>query len=128
MKIEHAAYQVEDATAMAGWYAKNLGFRMKRGVEKPFPVYFLADSAGDVMIEIYSNPSIPTPDYRSMDPLLLHLAFICETVPETAERLIAAGAELLSGPEQLPTGDTLSMLRDPWGLAIQLCRRAEPMI
>lgn len=128
MKIEHIAYQVEDATAAADWYRNHLGFKTKRGIEKPFPVYFLADEADDVMIEIYSNPAVKTPEYRAMDPLILHLAFVCETVPETAERLIAAGAELVSGPDHLPTGDTLAMLRDPWGLAIQLCHRASPMI
>lgn len=128
MKIEHMAYQVEDATAMAGWYGEHLGFTTRRSVEKPFPVYFLADESGDVMIEIYSNPTIQTPEYRAMDPLILHLAFVCETVPATAERLVVAGAEMISGPDALPTGDTLAMLRDPWGLAIQLCYRAEPMI
>lgn len=128
MKIEHVAYQVVDATAVADWYGEHLGFTVRRGTEKPFSVYFLADESGDVMIEIYSNPAVQTPDYRAMDPLLLHLAFVCGTVPETAERLIAAGAELVSGPDHLPTGDTLAMLRDPWGLAIQLCHRAEPMI
>ena len=128
MKIEHFAYQVEDATAAAGWYGEHLGFTIKRGVERPFPVFFLADSAGDVMIEIYSNPSVQTPEYRTMDPLILHLALVCETVSETAERLVSAGAERVSGPDHLPSGDTLAMLRDPWGLAIQLCRRAEPMI
>jgi hypothetical protein len=27
-----------------------------------------------------------------------------------------------------PAGDKLAMLRDPWGLAIQFVRRAEPML
>ncbi|MDF7800999.1 VOC family protein [Pontiellaceae bacterium B1224] len=128
MKIEHFAVQVEDATAMAGWYETQMGFVTKRGQKTPFPVYFLADESGNVMIEIYSNPAIQTPDYASMDPLILHMAFICNEVPETVQRLEAAGATLLSGPETTPAGDTLAMLRDPWGLAIQLCQRAQPMI
>jgi catechol 2,3-dioxygenase-like lactoylglutathione lyase family enzyme len=128
MKIEHVAYQVKDATAAAEWYGAHMGFSVRRGQEKPFPVYFLADESGAVMIEIYSNPSVVTPDYAAMDPLILHLAFVCNTVPETIQRLEAVGATLLSGPDTTPAGDTLAMLRDPWGLAIQLCQRAELMV
>ena len=128
MKIEHFAYQVEGAAAVADWYEAHMGFVTKRGTDEPFAVRFLADESGDVMIEIYSNPTVQTPDYAAMDPLILHLAFVCETVLETAERLVAAGAEMISGPDHLSTGDTLAMLRDPWGLAIQLCHRAEPML
>ncbi|QBG49153.1 VOC family protein [Verrucomicrobia bacterium S94] len=128
MKIEHFAYQVEDATAVANWYSEQLGFSVRRGSEKPFPVYFLADASGDVMIEIYSNPAVQTPDYASMDPLILHMAFVCDDIPETIQRLEAAGATRVSGPDETPAGDVLAMLRDPWGLAIQLCHRAVSMI
>lgn len=128
MEIEHAAFQVEDTIAMADWYCKHLGFAEKRGSDEPFPVRFLADESGDVMIEIYSNPAIQIPDYATMDPLILHMAFVCAEVPQTIERLTSAGASLLSGPETTPAGDTLAMLRDPWGLAIQLCYRAKPMV
>jgi glyoxylase I family protein len=128
MKIEHFAYQVEEAAAVADWYGEHLGFTVKRASDSPVPVRFLADESGQVMIEIYNNPAVKTPDYASMDPLVLHLAFVCDDILETIARLTKAGALLLSGPDHLPTGDTLAMLRDPWGLAIQLCRRADPMI
>jgi glyoxylase I family protein len=128
MKIEHFAYQIEDPAAVAEWYVKHLGFSIKRSADAPVPVRFLADETGDVMIEIYNNPVVTTPDYASMDPLIIHLAFVCDDLPATAEQLVAAGAAILSGPETLGNGDQLCMLRDPWGLAIQLCYRAEPMI
>jgi uncharacterized glyoxalase superfamily protein PhnB len=127
MKIEHFAYQVENPAAVAAWYGDHLGFTVKRSGDSPVPVRFLADESGDVMIEIYNNPKVTTPDYASMDPLILHMAFVCDTVPETVERLQQAGAVLLS-TETTPSGDKLAMLRDPWGLAIQLCHRDEPMI
>ncbi len=128
MKIEHAAYQVEDAAGMAAWYCRHLGFVEKRGRKAPFPVYFLADESGRVMIEIYTNPAVDTPDYRSMDPLLLHLAFVCADVPDMVDKLKLAGAELVNGIDELENGDVLAMLRDPWGFAVQLCCRREPMI
>lgn len=128
MKIEHFACQVEDAAAVAVWYAEQLGFTLKRASDNGFPVRFLADESGEVMIEFYSNPAVETPDYGAMDPLLLHIAFVCDNLPAAIERLVAGGAVLLSGPSQLDSGDTLAMLRDPWGLAIQLCHRSVPMI
>ena len=128
MKIEHFAYQVADPFAVAEWYTNNFGFKVKRSSESPVPVCFVADGSGQVMIEIYNNPVVITPDYASMDPLVLHMAFVCNEVPQKTKALVEAGATLLSGPETTPSGDTLAMLRDPWGLAIQLCKRAEPMI
>ncbi len=128
MKIEHAAYQVEDAAGMAAWYGEHLGFVEKRGRTAPFPVYFLADASGRVMIEIYSNPAVETPDYRNMDPLLVHLAFVCTDVPGTVQRLEAAGAARTGEIDELENGDVLAMMRDPWGFAIQLCSRGVPMV
>lgn len=128
MKIEHFAYQVQDPAKVADWYGKHLGFTVKRASDAPVSVRFLADESGQVLIEIYNNPAVSTPDYASMDPLLLHLAFVCEEVPDSCEQLQRAGADLVSGPDVLGNGDQLAMLRDPWGLAIQLCNRSEPMI
>jgi glyoxylase I family protein len=128
MKIEHFAYQVEKPVEVADWYCEHLGFTVKRSMDEPVPCRFLADETGSVMIEIYNNPKVTAPDYGSMDPLLLHLAFVCPDVSGTVDRLTAAGAELVAGPETLPDGDELAMLRDPWGLAIQFVNRADPMV
>lgn len=128
MKIEHFAYQVEAPKLIAAWYCNHLNFIIKRHADHPILVYFLSDETGQVMIEIYNNPKITVPDYYAMDPLTLHLAFVCTEVTKTVERLIKAGACLVSGPEIIVSGDELAMLRDPWGLSIQLCKRANPMI
>jgi catechol 2,3-dioxygenase-like lactoylglutathione lyase family enzyme len=127
MKIEHLAFQVAEPADAAEWYVRNLGFSVRRSADLPVVVRFLADSSGSVMLELYFNPKSPVPDYRSMAPTLLHLAFCCEDVPAAARGLVAAGATLLSGPEYLGD-DHLAMLRDPWGLAIQLVRRGNPML
>jgi predicted enzyme related to lactoylglutathione lyase len=57
----------------------------------------------------------------------MHVAFVCDDLPGTIERLMAAGASLVNGPEILGE-DELAMLRDPWGLALQLAKRKRPMI
>jgi len=128
MKIEHIGLQVADPAAMADWYIAHLGFVCKRAGDTPVPVRFIADEGGAVMLEVYHNPTVTTPDYPAMDLLLLHVAFVCDDVPGTADRLVRAGATVLSPPQTAPNGDVLAVLRDPWGLAIQLCRRASPLV
>lgn len=128
MKIEHIACQVEDPAAAADWYVKNLGFTIKRKHGEPAHAHFLADSTGQVMIEIYNNPAAPVPDYNSMDPLVLHLAFVSNDVDADRQMLMDAGAKPEGDAERTPGGDRIAMLRDPWGFPIQLCKRAEPMV
>ncbi len=128
MKIEHAGIQVSDPAAMAEWYAAHLGFKCVRSADSPVPVRFIADSSGKVMLEVYRNPDASVPNHAAMDPLHLHVAFTCDDPGPSAQRLVRAGAQLVSGPEIKPNGDELVMLRDPWGLPIQLCRRASPMV
>jgi uncharacterized glyoxalase superfamily protein PhnB len=128
MKIEHFAYQAHDPAAVAQWYVDHLGCVIKRASGPPGHTRFLADSAGAVMMEIYHHPRLATPDYRAMDPLLLHVAVASADPAADRDRLVAAGATLEEDFSVTPAGDALVMLRDPWGFALQLVRRAEPMI
>jgi glyoxylase I family protein len=129
MRIEHVALQVADPAEMGEWYETHLKFTCKRGADEPVPVRFIADQTGKIMLEIYNNSRMKTPDYRNLDPLLFHIAFVCEEdVSDTVDRLVEAGATLYSEPEITPAGDVVAMLRDPWGVPIQLCRRATPMV
>lgn len=118
MQIEHIAYQVEHPAEVAAWYVRHLGFQVKRAFDEGPRAHFLADSSGRVMIEIYNNPKVAVPDYAAMDPLLLHLAFISADPAGDRDRLLGAG----------DGEDHLVMLRDPWGFALQLCKRAQPMV
>ncbi|AKD03747.1 VOC family protein [Pontibacter korlensis] len=127
MKLEHFALNVEDPIAMAKWYVAHLGLRVvKQQKEAPY-MTFLADDSGRVMIEIYRNPADEVPPYRTMNPLLVHLAFVSENPAQDKERLMKAGASLESD-QQLEDGSHLVMLRDPWGLSMQLCKRGTPML
>ncbi len=128
MRIEHIGYMVGDPTAVAQWYVQHLGFCIRRKMDKPPYTHFLADGSGRLMIEIYNNPRATVPDYASLDPLVLHLAFTVEDVDGTRDELLNAGASAVGEVELTAAGDRLAMLRDPWGYPIQLCRRDEPMI
>jgi glyoxylase I family protein len=128
MTIEHVAFQVEDPPAVAAWYVAHLGLTVKRQQhERPFGC-FLADDGDAVMLEFYNHPAAAVPDYRGLDPLVLHVAFTAPDVAATHARLLAAGATAVGDVTITPAGDTVAMLRDPWGLAVQLVQRADPMI
>ena len=117
MKIEHLALNVADPVSMA------VAFKLERA---PY-THFLADSSGTVMIEIYNNPADQVPPYAEMNPLLLHIAFVSENPEADKKTLVAAGASIVE-ELHLEDGSELVMLRDPWGLALQLCKRGKPML
>jgi glyoxylase I family protein len=127
LSFEHAALNVSDPRAMANWYVAHLGMQVVRRVDEPPHTHFLVDAGGAAMIEIYGNPKAPVDTYASLHPLQLHLAFTCADPGGGADRLVSAGATLVEHAH-LPDGSHLAMLRDPWGLPIQLCRRAVPML
>ncbi len=128
MQIEHIAWQVKDPVALAEWYARHFGFRVVRKGGEPARAHFLADSSGRVIIEVYCNPAASIPDYPAQSPLILHLAFTVPDAAEDRDRLIKAGATLAEDITTTPAGDTLAMLRDPWGFPIQLVKRRQPML
>jgi glyoxylase I family protein len=129
VKIEHAAFNVEDPVAAADWYSKHLGMTLKRAHKDRPWVRFLADDGGAVMIELYNHPNAPVPDYRNQNPLILHLAFKVDDLFKERDRLLAAGATMATDDiMKTPEGDQLMMLRDPWGFPIQLAKRVTQMI
>jgi catechol 2,3-dioxygenase-like lactoylglutathione lyase family enzyme len=128
MKIEHVAFNVPDPPALARWYVEHLGLTVKLQLDQPPFTRFLADDGGAVMVEFYCNTEAPLPDYRRQDPRTLHLALVSADVAADRQRLIDAGATAVGDVQRLEDGTLLAMLRDPWGLAVQLVRRARPMI
>ncbi len=127
MKIEHFAFNVKEPRKMAEWYIEHLNMSVAKREEEPPYTHFLVDSSGKVMIEVYNNPPDQVPEYRAMNPLLLHLAFVSKNPDQDKNRLLEAGATLVEDTK-LSDGSHLVMMRDPWGHALQLCKRAKPMI
>ncbi len=128
MKLEHLALNVPDPLAMARWYVEYLGLTVKRRyLEAPWG-HFLADDSGTVMLELYGNAQAPHLDLPQTAPAALHLAFVSSDIAADVGRLTQAGATLVSGPETASNGDGLAMLRDPWGLCVQLVKRSQAML
>lgn len=126
MKIEHFAINVEDPRAMVDWYVENLNMEIIRQMEEAPYLTFMADETGTGIIEVYRNPEEMVPDYRNMDPLLIHIAFISPDAEADKHRLIGAGASLVE-ENRLDEGSHMVMLRDPWGFSIQLWQRTKPL-
>lgn len=127
MKIEHLAINVPHPQAMSDWYEKHLGLKVVRKMAEPPYMTFLADNSGKVMVELYHNDKAPVLEFEKLSPLMLHLAFVSDEIEADKKRLITNGALEVSD-DILPDGSRLVMLRDPWGFAVQLCKRANPML
>jgi len=128
IRLEHVALNVEDPIGMAEWYCKNLGMKVVRQGPPPANGRFISDAGGNMLLELYHNPPDAVPDYASMNPLLLHIAFMVDDVKGTCKRLTAAGATVAEEVYKTDSGDEIAMLRDPWGVAIQFLKRTNPML
>lgn len=124
MVFEHFALNVTSKSAAEAWYTKHLGLSIVR--EIPGEMSFLADSTGRVIVELYDKGAVQALPLEEIHPLTFHVAFAVEDVPAEVARLQAAGATLFEGLEEV-RGDRLAMLKDPFGMAIQLVHRKEPM-
>ncbi|TVR40123.1 MAG: VOC family protein [Planctomycetota bacterium] len=125
MRFEHIALNVAEPQAMAAWYVQHLGLRVRMAMDQPPYGHFLVDDGGIMMLELYYNPNAPCPDPGARHHSELHLALHSSDAVADTQRLCAAGASHVEWVHP-DDGSCISMLRDPWGLAWQLCQRAQP--
>jgi glyoxylase I family protein len=128
MKIEHVAFNVEDSRALADWYVAHLGMTIVRSVPEAPYIRFLADSTGETLLEVYSNPLGEYIQYGTFHPVTFHIAFTVEDMDGTRQRLEGAGGTIDGDIDVTPAGDKLGFVRDPWGNAIQLVQRQTPLM
>ena len=127
MKLEHVAINVPDAQAFVKFFADNLGMRVVLSNDTSPFMHFIADEAGS-MLEIYSNPAVPMPDYPNIHPTNLHLAFSSSDIEADRARLLGAGATPVGEITVTPAGDKLAFFRDPQSVPFQLVQRQKPLI
>lgn len=128
MNLEHLGLNVVDPIGAAEWYCTNLGMTIARQFGPPANGRFLADSRGKMMLEFYHNDKALVMDYRGIPPLAFHVAFHVEDVTAVRARLLNAGGSAEGEISKNDDGDVLVMVRDPWGLTLQLIKRAKPMV
>ena len=62
-------------------------------------------------------------DAGARDPMLACLYVYVENVDETWQRAVAAGADSIEAPSDLPYGDRRGMVKDRWGNNWQIATR-----
>ncbi len=125
MVFEHFAVNVTDIGKVVEWYTENLDLTVvSEQKEYPF-MNFLADTTGRVIIEFYQRSDAKATDFWNTHPLTFHVAFVSDNAQQDRERLEKRGASFV---EEIikEDGTHIIMLRDPFGMPIQLCKRAVP--
>jgi glyoxylase I family protein len=123
LKLDHLALQHPEPEAIAAWLCIHFGLTVYRVSSSASRARFLKCPQTGVMLEIYRQPEAPVPDYAAMPPAVLHIAFYADDIVAEAARLVAAGAIPAGEPGRNSAGDAHLMLRDPWGVPIQLVSR-----
>jgi hypothetical protein len=127
IQFEHYALNLNKPHEIAAWYVQNLGCRIVTKMETaPFTV-FLADQNDRVFWEIYRNPQAPFSGVCNCDPLEYHLAFAVDDPGAWKAKILDAGGSYVTTVET-DGGSVLIMMRDPWGIALQICKRLPPML
>ncbi|RRQ49656.1 VOC family protein [Maribacter algicola] len=123
MVFEHFALNVTDIGQVVDWYCQNLGLTIVSEQKVAPFMTFLADSTGRVVLELYSRDDSAKRNFEAEHPLTFHVAFVSADAQKDKERLVAKGATFFEEVHK-PDGSHLVMLRDPWGMPLQLCQRA----
>lgn len=124
MGVEHIGLSVPAPRSMAEWYCRHLGFRHIRGGGSDSEgVAFIVDDAGETVLEIFKLHDVDALPLRDLAPIQLHVAIDCKTPYDTAMALVQYGAEFVGeAPRNAYPGEKY-LIRDPWGLVIQLLDR-----
>ena len=128
IRAEHIALNVLDPAAVVKWYTENLGMKVMRQGGPPTNTSFIADSGQHMMLELGHNAEYPVIDFAEVNHMSIHLAFMVEDIATMKANLIAAGAAVVEDIRTTPSGDQVSMLRDPRGLPLQFVQRVKPML
>ena len=127
-RIEHVAFNVADPRAVVRWYTTHLGMTVVRADPPPAHLTFITDASRQVMLEFQHHVTNPLLNPSSLHPRALHLTFNTPDIVLTQKLLLAAGATLVESLSTADSGDQMVMLRDPWGLALQLVQRKQPLL
>jgi catechol-2,3-dioxygenase len=125
MVFEHIALNVTNVKDIKDWYVANVGLKVVFEQTKAPFMTFLKDSTGRVILELYHRPDEEITDFKTKHPLTFHMAFVSKNANMDKKRLLEQGA---SFAEEITKedGSHLVMLRDPWGMPLQLCQRTKP--
>ncbi|SHE37687.1 Catechol 2,3-dioxygenase [Arenibacter palladensis] len=125
MVFEHIALNVKNVEDIKDWYVANVGLKVvSEQSQAPF-MTFLEDSTGRVILELYHRPEEEITNFKTKHPLSFHMAFVSQNAEKDKIRLLGKGASFVEEITK-EDGSHLVMLRDPWGMPLQLCHRTKP--
>ena len=121
MKFRHTIIYVKDVGATLKWYKDALGFDIKFQAENEYGEL----QTGETLLSFASfgmaKMNLPG-GYVPVDgdkPLGFELAFITDDVQAAMDKVVNAGAALISAPEEKPWGQTVAYARAPDGTVIE---------
>jgi len=125
MVFEHIALNVKNIKDIKDWYVANVGLKVVfEQTQAPFMTFF-EDSTGRIILELYHRPDEEITDFKTKHPLTFHMAFVSINAEKDKIRLLDKGASFVEEITK-EDGSHLVMLRDPWGMPLQLCHRTKP--
>ena len=122
MVFEHIALNVKNIQDIKDWYVANVGLKVVFEQTEPPFMTFLEDSTGRVILEFYHRPEEEITNFTTKHPLTFHMAFVSQNAEKDKIRLLDKGASFVEEINK-EDGSHLVMLRDPWGMPLQLCHR-----
>lgn len=125
LSIEHIGIVVRKPQEIAEWYQRVLGFEIIFSAgDAAKATVFVRDAAGKCVLELINAPGLDALCDLQNDPTQLHIAFLSSDPEADADRLVREGAARIGATIVTPAGDTLLLLKDPWGNTLQLAKRA----
>jgi len=124
--VEHVGILVPEPLATAAWYQRVLGFEVLCSAEDAKnAVAFVCDAGHRVVLELGRVGDIEPLAARTSHHLQLHVALASDDPERDAAYLVEHGARFIERCPVTRTGDLLVVVEDPWGICIQLAKRAE---
>lgn len=122
MQFGYTILYVEDVPATLDFYGKAFGL----------PTRYVHESSsygeletGATALAFVSHTLLrqigKTPHSPALDKPTSEIALVTDDVPAATARAVAAGARLVSDPQQMPWGQTIAYVGDLNGFLVELC-------
>lgn len=121
MKLLHAMIRVKNIDESLSFYQDLLGLKIAKKMRlEDCDLYFLADSYGEVQIELTYNDETPDGGYNIGNGFG-HFAFETNSMDDFSQKLKNFGYEYLYEPFNLSAaGSTIAFVKDPDGYEIEI--------
>lgn len=124
MKFGYTIVYVDDVTTSIEFFEKAFGFKRKFIHESGYGELETGDTVlafANHQLGASNLPDGYVAADKSLQPLGIEIALVTESVAEAHQSAIAAGATSLKNPTEKPWGQTVSYIRCPDGILVEIC-------